>query len=238
MITKGDLVLSAFEEARISGLTVSPSPGEVTSAVKRLDNMVLAWQNKGLCLSYIKSEGFSNVDPNQNSGLDDTSAQAVILNLTKMICPMYGKPIHPQTSGEARIAYLGLFSVELTMREADTYQPIGSGSRRYGYYCAPKFQGEDKNAPSDCSTEQLKVGETKLFSFDFNRYLDVIEFETIVSYVIDSGESITISDDSELEGVISYYATGGKTGANSIIITVTTETRVNPETIAFNVTSK
>ena len=72
MITKNELVLDAFEQLRISGLTVTPSPSEITSAVRRMDSMILSWQNQGLCLGYNKSEGYSKTDPLQDSGLPDS----------------------------------------------------------------------------------------------------------------------------------------------------------------------
>ena len=237
MITKNDLCLAAFNEARISGLTVTPNNAQLKSAIQKLDSMVLAWQNKGLCLSYIRSEGFADVDPNQDSGINDTSAQAVILNLTKMICPMFGKPVHPQTSLEARTSYLGLFSKDLSMREASPYQPLGSGSGHgYSYYYRPKFQEQNDNAPTNCDTQNLKIGETDSFSVDFNSYLSEIDGETIISYVIDSGTGITIGDNNETDGVISFYATGELVGAIKVKITITTATRTNPETIYFNIT--
>ena len=77
MITKNDIVFTAYEELSIRGITSSPSPEDIRMAVKRLDTMVLAWQNSGLCLSYVSSEGFNNIDPNQDSGLNDVNAHAV-----------------------------------------------------------------------------------------------------------------------------------------------------------------
>ena len=239
MITKGDIVLCAFEEARISGLTSKATPSEITSAIKKLDGMVLGWQNKGLCLSYVRSEGFMDVDPAQDSGLNDINTHAVILNLTKLLCPMFGKPIHPQTSSEARFAYLGLFNKDLTMREADPHQPLGSGQNYgTGFYYTPTYQEPSKGAPDNCYTKSLKDGETGLFSFDFNYYLNEINGETIVSYTIDGGDGVVIGNNKDLDGVIDFYGTGSKVGIQYVKITITTETRVNPETITFNVTER
>ena len=239
MITKGDIALAALEEVRVSGLTSKATPAEITSVIKKLDRMVLAWQNKGVCLSYIRSESFFDVDPNQDSGLNDTSAHAVILNLSKIICPMFGKPVDLQTSREARSAYLGLFGTELTMRENDPHQPLGSGQNYgYSYFYTPRYQEVDKNAPSDCEIQDLKIGETDSFGIDFNSYLNEIDGETIISYTIDDGEGVEVGDNSELNGVISFYATGAKTGSQDVKVTIITETRTNPETITFNVTEK
>ncbi len=146
MITKNDIVLTAYEELSISGITSSPSPEDIRMAVKRLDMMVLAWQNSGLCLSYVRSEGFNNIDPNQDSGLNDVNAHAVSLNLAKTLAPAFGKPLNPDTRAEARKAYLGLFSSDLTYREADPYQPTGSG-HSFGYGYSNRFSYQAKQTP-------------------------------------------------------------------------------------------
>jgi hypothetical protein len=239
MITKNDLVLSAFEELRISGITVKPSPSEVASAIKRLDSMILGWQNKGLCLSYVRSAGFSDVDPNQDSGLNDVNANAVITNLAKTLCPAYGKTLHPDTRVEARTSYLGLFSSDLTMRESNPYLPTGSGhSFGYGYNDRFRFQSADKNAPENCETIDIKVGEVDFYPVDFNPYLNEVDGDVIASYAVEDGQGVEVLSHAEAEGVITLEAKGLTVGFAPIKITVTTSSnRVNPETINFNVVS-
>ena len=58
MMTKSDLVMGAYDEMRISGLTVKPSSEDIVLAIKRLDNMMADWQNKGLCLEYNKTVNY------------------------------------------------------------------------------------------------------------------------------------------------------------------------------------
>lgn len=235
MITKNDVVLEALEELRISGLTVTPSPEEIVSAIKRLDNMVLGWQNKGLCLGYIPVDE-SGIDPEQNSGLLESDKHAVVINLAKSLCPMYGAPLHPDTRAEAKASYLGLFSSELTMKESNPYMPNGSG-KSFGYYCANSFQPQENAAPQDCETKDIKVGEIGFYTHDFNRYLDELEGDTITSYVIEDGEGVSILGSSEDSGIITMQAKGLTVGLAPILITITTSSgRVNPETINFNVT--
>ena len=237
MITKNDLVLAAFEELRVSGLTVSPQPLEVVGAIKRLDSMILGWQNKGLCLSYIRSAGFDDIDANQDSGLNDINAHAVILNLAKSLCPSYGKVLHPDTRTEARTTYLGLFGSDLTMREKDPYQPTGSGhSFGYGYDDRFIFQGQEDNAPDNCYTFDIKVGETDSYSIDFTPYLNEVEGDSIDTFTVVDGEGLTVLNSSELDGVITLEAQGLTVGLAPVKITLTTTSaRVNPETINFNV---
>lgn len=237
MITKNDIALAAFNELRISGLTTTPSPEEITSAITRLDNMVLGWQSKGLCLSYVRSEGFGSIDPNQGSGLNDVNAYAVILNLAKTLAPSYGKSLHLNTIAEARSSYLGLFSPNIEQRETDPYQPTGSGrSFGYGYDDRFRFQGQETNAPENCDTIDIKVGEIDFYPVDFNLYLSKVEGDTIDSYVVDDGQGVSILSDAVADGVITLQAEGLTVGYAPIKVTVTTSSgRVNPETISFNV---
>ncbi|MAO21789.1 MAG: hypothetical protein CMJ25_13660 [Phycisphaerae bacterium] len=237
MILKIDIVLAAYEELRISGLTSEPSPKEVESAVRRLDNMMLGWKNKNLCLSYIRSESYSDIDPNQDSGINDVDMFAIVANLAKNLCAMFGKTCHIQTMIDAKEGYDNLFSAVVPERESDPYQPLGSG-RPFGNTFASRFkyQGNNKNAPDNCETLDLIVGQTDYFSVDFNRYL--LEGNTIDSYTIDDGQGVEVIESTESEGFINFEAKGLAVGFAPIKITVTSTPsgRVIPETINFNVT--
>lgn len=241
MITKNELVLDAFEELRISGLTVTPNPAEVTSAIRRMDSMVLAWQNMGLCLSYVRSAGYSDIDPDQDSGINDTSALAVVTNLAKTIAPRYGKSIHPQTLIDAKSSYEGLFSPELTEREQTPYLPTGAGNsfffgNRISGYCFNYFQTFDKNAPDYCATKDIFVGQVDYYSVDFNPFLNQIEGDTILSFTIEDGEGVKILDSVEENGFINLKAEGGKVGYSPVLITITTaQDRILPESVNFDV---
>lgn len=238
MITKNDIVLLAYEELRISGLTSQATPKEITTAVRRLDNMIASWKNKNLCLSYIPSVSYTDIDPNQDSGLNDTDMFAIVANLAKNLCSTFDKMCHPQTKADAKEGYENLFSVIAPPREADPYQPTGSGSpygSNYGYRY--RYQGEDKNAPDNCETLDLKVGQTDFFSIDFTRYL--LEDNVIASYVIEDGEGVSIPTSSQVDGIINIEATGLTAGFAPVKITITSSPsgRVDPETINFNVTA-
>lgn len=237
MILKIDIVLAAYEELRISGLTSSPNPSEITTAVRRLDNMILGWKNKNLCVNYNKSASYSDIDPNQDSGLNDTDMFAVAANLAKNLCASFGKICAQQTLVDAKDGYDNLFSVVVPERESNPYLPKGTG-RAFGNTFASKykFQDDEKNAPDNCSTLDLKVGEIDFFPIDFNYYLD--DGDTIGSFTIDDGQGVSILSSSELEGVITIEAEGLTEGYAPIKITITSTPsgRVNPQTVNFNVT--
>lgn len=238
MITKNDIVLAAYDELMISGLTSKATPEEITIAVRKLDNMIAGWKNKNLCLSYTPSASYSDVDANQDSGLNDTDMFAVVANLAKSLCSVFGKMCHPQTLIDAKEGYENLFSVIAPSRENDTYLPVGSGSSYGGFHnLDTRFQSSSTNAPSNCQTIDLKVGQTDFFSIDFTRYL--LEDNVIASYVITDGLGVSIPTSTQADGVINIEAKGLIAGFQPIKITVTSSPsgRVDPETINFNVTS-
>lgn len=238
MITKIDIVMAAYEELRISGLTSSPTPSEVATGVRRLDNMMLGWENKNLCLSYIRSESYADIDPNQDSGINDVDMFAIVANLAKNLCSIFGKICHQQTMIDAKEGYDNLFSAVIPERESDPYMPKGSG-RPFGNTFAHRFkyQSNDKNAPDDCETLDLKVGQIDFFSVDFNRYL--LEGNTIESFTIEDGQGVEVLSSEELDGFINFEAKGLTVGFAPIKITITSTPsgRVDPETINFNVTA-
>ena len=237
MILKIDIVLAAYEELRISGLTSSPNPEEIVTGVRRLDNMILGWKNKNLCLSYIGSVSYSDIDPNQDSGINDTDMFAIVANLAKNLCAIFGKACHPQTLIDAKEGYDNLFSVVIQGRESDPYMPKGSG-RAFGNTFAQryKFQDNDKNAPDNCETLDLLVGQTDYFSVDFNRYL--LDGNTIESFTIEDGQGVSIPTSQEEDGFINFEALGLTAGFAPIKITITSTPsgRILPHTVNFNVT--
>lgn len=240
MIAKIDIVLDAYEELRISGLTSSPNPSEIATAVKRLDMMVSGWKNKNICIAYNPSEPASSIDPNQDSGIDNDNMFALVANLAKILCARFGKACHPQTLADAKEGYDNLFSAVIPERESDPYIPKGSG-RTFGnsFTYRFKYQDSEQNAPDNCDTFNIKVGEIGPYTESFVNYLNEVSGDTIAGYTVDDGQGVSILSHSELDGVITLNAEGLTAGLAPIKVTVTTSSgRVNPETINFNVTSE
>lgn len=241
MITKGDIVNGAFEEARISGLTFNPSAAEVSSAITTLDNMMLSWSNNGICLSYNRSEGYLNVDPSQDSGLSDTSIYAVVLNLCKTLLARYGKQPAMTTLAEAKLAYDNLFDIELPSRESMPYVPQGTGEA-YGYYNYSstyynRYFSEQENAPVNCKTIDIKVGEINGYNIDFTSVIP--EGNTISSFTVTDGQGINVLESSELDGIVTLKCEGILTGYAPVKITLNFDPSgfVDPQTVNFNVVS-
>jgi hypothetical protein len=236
MITKNDLAVAAYEELAISGITKSPSNPDITLAVKRCDMMVLGWEDAGICISYVRSKGFNDIDPNQDSGLNDIKARAVILNLAKELCPAFGKPLNPDTKASAHMAYVSLFSTKLTQRESNPYLPTGSGGfHSQGYRVL--YQPQNNQAPSNCQTESIKVGETDYWSVDFNPYVNEISGDSIASFTATGDQRVSVTQSSQDGNIISLECNGLMVGLGIVTITVIMDSgRTEPYKINFNVT--
>ncbi len=234
MITKNDLVTTALEEIRVIGLMKKAQPKEITSAIQRMDNMVLGWQNKGLCLSYIRSEDYSDIDPNQDSGLNDTDAQAVSLKLAVALAGSYGKRADHDTRVEAHSSYLALFNTDLTIRESNSNQPLGSG-HSFGAY-TPKYQSSINDVIKICTGTEITTGETDSYTIDFEQYIEEIEDDTISSFVISDISGIAVNEQTNTEKEVLINVTGGSVGVASVLITITTALgRVKPRLVQFNI---
>ena len=239
MYTKGDVANQAFEELRISGLTVDPTPEDMSLAVRRLDAIVNGWKNYNICLGYNESADPIGIDPGQEAGTSDNDFYALVLNLAKSLAPAFGKTPAAETLVQAKIAYEGLFSLTPVQREGTPYQPMGSGSRSRFWYggtrlCIPNYQQYIENSPTDCEAISLKTGQTKIFELD---YSDLVpDGATLSSFESSATGSVSIDSISETDAVFTVELTGGIPQASSIKITLTfSNGEVNPVTTFVDV---
>ena len=136
MATKGDIVTEAFD---VCGLSGSYESSFISRGLKSLDRMMLSWTNEGLELGYNKSPTFTPVSSEQ-SGLDDTSLQAVIFNLAVQFCATFLRmPIPPELSLMASNTKSELYSIYPPQMARNPYMPLGQGESvcydgAYSYY--------------------------------------------------------------------------------------------------------
>jgi len=238
MTTKGELVNSAYEELRISGLTTNPTPEDVTLAIKLMDRMVAQWRNKTLCLGY--EDTVDSVNPSQNSGLATQEEDAVIQNLAVRLSPAFGKQPQQETKASAKEAYDNLFSTELTYRESDPYLPQGAG--HYAYYSMffvyDQFQQYEENAPSNCDTADLIIDQTDYFSVDFTTYLNQVEGQVIDSITVEGGDGVEVLESSNDDYNVQVKVQGkieGFARVKILIVTSGANPRQLPYYLGFNV---
>jgi hypothetical protein len=147
-ITKSDIVEQAFNELRISGLTVNPSPEDNKLALQVLERMAIAWGNQGLLVSWDKSTYITDPDPQDDSGIEDWALEGFAQNLALKLCPAFGKVATRELLGMAMQSKSGLYSAELITQENNPYLPVGAGENA-GYWNSFQYNEEPITTGND-----------------------------------------------------------------------------------------
>ena len=107
-----------------------------------------------------------------------------------------------------------------------------------GYSNRFSYQAKQTNAPDDCETKDIKIGEIDYFTLDFSSYLNEVSGDTIASFTVDDGQGVQVTQSVQEDSNIILEVKGLVKGLAPVKVTVNCSPsgRVNPETINFNVT--
>jgi hypothetical protein len=134
-IKKIDVINRAAEEIRISGLTTTATPEEISSFLNRLDEMMSTLKNDGLDCGYIFPFSYGESDPNDDSGLELWMIQPISVLLSSDIASTYGSEkmalINPMKVRDARDS-LSNGLVEIEGSKYPTTLPIGQANQYLG----------------------------------------------------------------------------------------------------------
>lgn len=235
-MTKGDIILDAFAQIRISGITLIPDGGDTDIGLGRLESMMAQLQaGKNLIIGY----NFQDIpDPSDPAGIELEHKDMATTNLAYRILSYYGKPIPQPLMGLARSSLLSSIAISVRSRikgiAYPSRQPIGSGNSRYNGSW-DRFYSTDVRAPS--SANQIFKGETRTYTATFVDFL--LLGQTVSSYVITVDSGLSYSNDSESDGVITYdiaASSGSDEGFRQVRIQVTTSGgTVSKKLVDFNV---
>lgn len=104
--TKLQLVDEAFGElALAAGPGFDVTPEERGRLLRRLDSMLATWAAKGVRIGYAFPSSPEASDLNADSGIPDSAAETVFLNLAKRGAPSFGKQLSAETLKNAREGY-------------------------------------------------------------------------------------------------------------------------------------
>lgn len=232
---KTDIINGAYSRMRISGLTKSPSPAELTLALNRLEQMAAAFFHKSICVGYNFEE---TPDLNSEHGIEDGFIDGFEFNLADRLLDDFAKEATPNFTRRLRGATQGLVSNSAPRRETQYpfRMPRGKSQRaRLGYNS--NFYVPESRPPSGCSTNYLKVDEINDYIEPFGDYLR--SPEVINSFTIEAETGLTILSSSNDDTIVSYRVrsdSNSQTGQyRSIIITITTDdNRIEKRIINFN----
>ena len=234
-ILKGEIVLAAYADMRISGLTSDPAPEDMELGLNKLEAMASEIEHaRNVCVGYIYEE---YPDPNAESGIPFHFKNAFVSALVIRLVSAFGKTSTPEQIGQATQAMSAMLSKTITVRPTQypQRQPRGHGNDlRYNRW--QHFYRKIALAPISCETQQINQEEINDYSLDLSEYLSTNE--TVDSYSYEAGDGLSIVSES-LSASLWVYRVEAKDNSlalNRVQLTViTSEGRKQIFTINFNV---
>ncbi len=225
---KIEIILGAYSQLRISGITRSPTPEDLETALCRLENMAAEWDTTAMAAGY----NFEDTpNPNSPSGLIRGYRHAFETNLAVKLIPDFNKEVPQVLLAEARQSLSNLVGrlAAQRVRQVDypNRQPIGSGNSR-SYSRWARFYRTAEQTPLNSTSISLFVGDTHDFTQHYDSVLN--DGETVDSYslVVDSG--LTIESEALSSPDITYRVKGVSSPTSSTpqitVVATTSEGRV------------
>jgi hypothetical protein len=194
--TKNDLILSAFEEIRISGITVNPTPADNTLGLRHLETMMAQLEARNICVGY----NFEDT-PNLNSlsNVDRAYWYPVIMLLADRLLPSFGKAASPEfyRNKSGAQAFLSAVCAKKVQVPYPSRMPKAPGPNFY--------TASDPTISLDCTTHKMYIGDTEDFTESFISYLAA--GETVSSYVLTADIGLTVDSESLSTPIVSYRIT-------------------------------
>lgn len=219
MTTKIDFINAAYSRARISGLTVQPTPEDLRIALDRLEDMAAAWESLNICTGYFFED---TPNPNTPHNVERKYWAAYKSNLAVWLLADFGKGLQPTTTlmMEQKTTFSQISAQTAVVRQTDhpSRQPRGSGSDlRYNRW--QRFYRPQAEAPNECATNTMIIGDVNDFVEHFDSYVQL--GETVSSYTIATESGLTIVSDSLSENDVSYRiqadGNSSESGGNGLI---------------------
>jgi hypothetical protein len=242
MTTKYEVIQQAYQEIRISGITVIPRPSDEALALVRLENMMAEFFGN---LNFDVHYNFENV-PNLNSVTNVTRnfVSMMAYNLAVRLIPAFNKQVPPILYDLASTAFsssLGAVKLlQLRQVQPSRSMPRGSGNtnQNLGWN---RFSIPLELPPTMPGNQEIFVGEIQDYSENYSAWLGL---NTIASFTLEVDPRLTIIASAISVSDITYTlsapsGSGPATGPWQLVkITVTDSAgRVDIRLINFEVTT-
>ena len=137
--TKLQFIQAALDEIGIASYVFDSDPGQLESAMRRLDAMIATWNALGIRLGFTLPGSPQNSDLSQESGVRDFANQAIILKLAIQLAPSFGKTVLPDTKMSANEAFkaLQIHYAQPIERQLPYDMPLGAGNKTEDRYVLP-----------------------------------------------------------------------------------------------------
>jgi len=238
MSTKADIINAAFEDIRISGITVSQGPSGNVIALNRLEEMMAQYlEGQNIDVNYNFEE---TPDINSPTGVTIAHNTMMVANLATRVVTAYGKSIPQELYLRARGGLNSSASITARNRtnqiQPSSRMPRGSGNTLREPTWV-RYNHPVSLPPTVPGVENILSGETQNFTSDFSAWLGD---NTIATATLVADPRITIDSSSTSGGTVSYTVTATENASYGpwqyVQITVTDSAgRVNIRLISFEV---
>lgn len=211
---KVNRISEAYSKLRISGLTVLPSAEDLELALTRLENIMSELEGtRNICLNY----NFEDApDPNSVTNIPRWSKEGISSLLATRLIPDFNKMVPPQLSAQAASSISSIsgrvMRDKLRQVQYPDRQPIGSGNYRYPRWA--RFYRHEILPPNNCSTNPIKVGETKNYTISFCQEME--KNESIIDFSTDVSDGLTIDNEVVIGLDIDYTITAVSTATDGV----------------------
>jgi len=238
MKTKANHINDAYEELRISGITITQGATGNTIGLNRLEAMMaMFFEAANMNVGYNFEE---NPDLNTPSGVTAAHDTMISQNLALELCLAYGKDPSANLRQQANGAYQGSLAIvarnNTRQVQPSRRMPRGSGNE-YRFPVWNRYMRPPILPPSVPGVIQIIEGETEDYTLDVSAWLGD---NSIASIALLDDPRLTIDSSSVSEGTISYTVTAADDSSEGpwqlIQITVTDDAgRVNIWLVSFEV---
>jgi len=194
--TKNDIIVSAYEHMRISGLTVIPSAADNALALKTLENLMAELANRNILVDY----NFENTPLlTSRHNIERRFWFAIEMLLADRLLSAFGKDATPSFIRARSAAQSSLSSAcaRVNVVPYPSRMPKGIGN-----FYSDRFYPPAETAPIEPSTFTMYIGDIDDFVESFIEYLNA--GETISSYVLTADTGLTIVSESLASPNINY----------------------------------
>ncbi len=156
---KADIIGFAIKLATMQGSLFNSDPFTEELAGVLLENRMLALENDGILLGWIKDEDPLNPTIDNESGVPDWSVLGIAKILASDLYLSVMGAEHPSLASQAFIAKSSLYSIELIQTQNNPYMPVGAGQRNPYVFDYFQFQepSESINKENDGNLGDLTV---------------------------------------------------------------------------------
>lgn len=231
MASKADLINGAYSRLRISGITVQPTPDDISIALDRLEGMMAEWDVRNMSPGYA-FEDQPNVNTESNIPL--WAKNAVEASLAIHLCDDFGKPVPPAlaaiaSSGAANVAAR---TAVLQQTAYPSRMPRGSGAsyrfNRFRRYFPPAAQ-----IPVGPEVKSMLIGE--IFDFQESWASFLAAGEDLASFTIQAQTGVNVVSSSLSTPVVSYrveaVGSSDQVSANVFVVRITVVSTLGREDI-------